>query len=292
MKVFLAWSGHRSFQIACTLREWLPTVIQAISPFMSTEDIRKGARWASEISQTLAECQFGILCMTDENLRSEWIHFEAGALSKVVETSQVTPLLIGLSPPDVVGPLAQFQHTDSTRDDMFRLLRDINACHGESRLDDRVLEVSFDRSWPDLEVVIADASKSSDFPETDQPNERTERSMIEELLDLARDQSRRNALSAGHVFPSNASFWPNVEQSRSLNRSAKVMMQIQQVLGFDAVHSAMEDDHDGIVVFLNRAVAPSEEPLVVELVTEFGFPVMLRTAGGPTWRVIPNRSSP
>jgi hypothetical protein len=37
MKVFIVWSGTRSFEIAKALNDWLPRVIQAVKPFFSHE---------------------------------------------------------------------------------------------------------------------------------------------------------------------------------------------------------------------------------------------------------------
>ena len=62
MKVFLSWSGVKSQKIAIILRDWIPSVIQSVVPYVSSEDIDKGARWSGEIAKELDDCAFGILC--------------------------------------------------------------------------------------------------------------------------------------------------------------------------------------------------------------------------------------
>jgi hypothetical protein len=113
MKVFIAWSGDRSLRVAQTLREWLPTVVQRVEPFMSERDIRTGARWRAEVANQLQDCQFGILCLTSDNLQSEWLHFEAGALSKIQEKGGVTSLLLGVTAAET---LLNLWHSFRTRD--------------------------------------------------------------------------------------------------------------------------------------------------------------------------------
>src|ERR1700722_16316228 len=105
MKVFLSWSGETSKRVATTLRDWLPNVIQAIDPWMSSEDIAKGARWSSKIATELATTNAGIVCVTPDNSGAPWLNFEASALSKSVEKEMVCPYLFRMKPSDVTGPL-------------------------------------------------------------------------------------------------------------------------------------------------------------------------------------------
>ena len=92
MKVFLCWSGERSRQVAQALNDWLPTVIQAVEPWMSG-DIGKGVRWGPEVSAELEESRVGIICLASDNLGNPWILFEAGAVSKTKDASVCTFLL-------------------------------------------------------------------------------------------------------------------------------------------------------------------------------------------------------
>jgi hypothetical protein len=107
MRVFLSWSGHRSRAVAEALRDWLPDVLQVVQPWLSSEDIPLGVRWASEIARMLSDADTGIICLTRDNIHSQWLNFEAGALSKQL----ATPLCVyalDLGPADITGPLAQF----------------------------------------------------------------------------------------------------------------------------------------------------------------------------------------
>jgi TIR domain len=106
MDVFICWSGAASHVLAEGLRLWLPRVIQAARPFLSSEDIRKGQRWNDELEGRLATTNFAILCMTPDNLQAPWIHFEAGAVSKNPGVSHVAALLVDVKASDLVRPAA------------------------------------------------------------------------------------------------------------------------------------------------------------------------------------------
>src|ERR1700730_15398652 len=97
MDVFISWSGARSEAAARALHDWLPKVINAIKPWLSTSDIDKGARWGIDVALKLESSKAGIICLTPSNLHADWVLFEAGALSKTVKsTNFVCPFLIGI----------------------------------------------------------------------------------------------------------------------------------------------------------------------------------------------------
>src|ERR1051326_6739087 len=120
MRGFLSWAGETSKQVASILRDWLPQVLQAIKPFISSEDIDKGTRWAEKLANELQDTAAGGVRVTPDSIRSPWLNFEAGALSKIVGQSYVCPYLHGLAQVDLVGPLAMFQASLATQEDTKR----------------------------------------------------------------------------------------------------------------------------------------------------------------------------
>jgi hypothetical protein len=157
VRVFLSWSGQSSRKLAEALRDWLPSVLQMVEPYMSAEDTAKGARWPQEVARQLEESEFGIICVTRDNQRSEWLNFESGALSKSVLGGRVVPLLLGVDEIDPRHPLWQFQSARCERGDVLRLVRDINKA-GERALPGEQVERYFGKWWPDLESKLADIS--------------------------------------------------------------------------------------------------------------------------------------
>ena len=60
--------------------------------FFSPEDIEKGENWDSKISQVLSECNYGIICLTSQNVSAPWINFEAGAIAKSLDSREPLPM--------------------------------------------------------------------------------------------------------------------------------------------------------------------------------------------------------
>ena len=62
----------------------------------------------------------GIICVTPDNMREPWLHFEAGALSKSVKQAQVHPFLLkDMLGRDIVLPITsidRYKHIPHNRD--------------------------------------------------------------------------------------------------------------------------------------------------------------------------------
>ena len=192
MKVFISWSGQHSKQLGEVLRDWLPGVLQLVTPYFTLSDIEKGTRWSTDVAKELSASQIGILCITRDNIHSDWLLFEAGALSKSLEKSHVCPILFGITNTDLAGPLKQFQTTEFEKSDMHRLLGVINGRIGDNKLPQKTLDAVFAKWWPDLADNIAQI-----LAKVSEPQEpiRSDRELLEEILQLSRVASRSSILS-------------------------------------------------------------------------------------------------
>ena len=179
MNIFISWSGEESKSYAEAIRQWLPNVIPVLNPFYSPEDVKAGTRWSSEIGEKLQETKIGILCLTRDNLYAPWLMFEAGALSKQLE-SRVCPILFGLKPTDVQGPLTQFQLNGFSAEGIHKVLVSINDQLETNSLTAETLRNAYEKWWPELETNITKAKPKHSSP--DIKSKRTERDLIEEIL--------------------------------------------------------------------------------------------------------------
>ncbi len=177
MKVFICWSGDRSQAVAQSLRDWLPLVLHYVQPWLSDIDIAAGERWTQSVAKELETTNFGIICLTRENISSPWILFEAGSLAKSFQDSKVIPLLLDLEIRDISGPLAQFQAKKIDREGLGDVIQSINQVATQAIPETRTKEL-FDALWPKIENQLADVPKSA----TPQKVTRPQHEILEELV--------------------------------------------------------------------------------------------------------------
>lgn len=189
MKVFVSWSGELSKLVAKELSDWLPSIIQSVEVFYSPEDIQKGENWDSRLTKELEDSKYGIVCLTKENVLAPWIHFEAGALSKSLD-SRTSALMIDIVTSDIQGPLSRFQATRCEKEDFYQLVCDINEA-SENQISEKVLKNSFEAIWDKLngniQRIIKERSKNSIKEKNKETNKETN-GILEELLQLLRKQ--------------------------------------------------------------------------------------------------------
>jgi hypothetical protein len=181
VKVFISWSGTRGQLFAQALAVFLRRVVQAVDPFVSSE-IDKGAKWRNEISAELELAVFGIVCVTRDSMASEWLHFEAGALSR---RTNLWTFLLDVAPANLRDPLGQFQHTRATdRDDVLKFFRLVNEklrdAAARSLLPED-LQNSFEKHWPEYSAALAAIPQTAAKPAV-----RNVAEMVEEILDVVR----------------------------------------------------------------------------------------------------------
>jgi len=161
-----------------------------VKPWVSSHNIERGARWSPAVAKELEETKVGIICLTPDNLKAPWILFEAGALSKTVDTAFVCPFLFRVDNSDLEDPLAQFQTTKAQKDETRNLMQTINKCLGASALDEGSLARVFEKWWPDLEKrlrAIPLSRAAAKLPK------RTDRELLEEILEHVRNASKSNS---------------------------------------------------------------------------------------------------
>lgn len=197
MKVFISWSGDYSRGVALALHGWLPGVINQVEPFVSAKDVHAGSRWQAEIAKHLEATAFGIVCVTKDNQGAPWLNFEAGALAKAVDSSRVVPLAIDLKPSDIANPLGQFQAQSADEAGIAAMVQSINQAT-DNPLNEELLGRSVAKWWPDLQEELTSMGKEADAPRKPARPPRSERELLEEVLETVRSMAR-------HVPPSGRS---------------------------------------------------------------------------------------
>lgn len=173
--VFISWSGKysKSYEIAMLLHEWLPVVIQQVN-FWISEDIELGKFAIQKIVSQLFKSSAGIFCITGKSINSNWLNFEAGAISKVNGTkdaddvNNVISLLIDVSENEFYNsgsPLANFQSVSLTKKNMLQVVNTLNNLT-EDPLSEEILRKAFEASWDSFEKGYNDIISSHNIEQS------------------------------------------------------------------------------------------------------------------------------
>lgn len=154
MHLFISWSGGRSHRLAAAMKEWLESTFpDEITAFVSSE-IEKGRQWFPAVESQLRKADAGLICLTPESLKSDWVAFEAGALATAVALKQrearIFTYLLDLSPASLPGPLMAYQSTVATMEDTLRL---VNSLLSYLEIEPKD-PASFADQWGDLQPKL------------------------------------------------------------------------------------------------------------------------------------------
>ncbi|MGG9986156.1 toll/interleukin-1 receptor domain-containing protein [Lactiplantibacillus plantarum] len=163
MEIFLSWSKAWSHDLANAFRKWIPLVLQEASPFMSDADIDLGTIWNTKINSELQKSTVGIVFLTPENINSPWLNFEAGALTKAIDSNaKIIPISFGSEDLTVKiskSPLKQFQSLLNTKKkDFASLISNLNSSL-TSPLSDDQLTTTFNLWWPQFSAELENIDK-------------------------------------------------------------------------------------------------------------------------------------
>lgn len=190
-RVFISWSGDRSKAVATVWRDLIAETFDAVTPFMSEENIGAGERGLNTIAEELDGTSFGIIVVTQENQHSQWLNYEAGALSKNVgdQTVRVAPSLVDFERKgDVTGPVGQFQASLLDEAGVAYILVEIAKL---AKVDDGPIRKRFTNSWREEYGQRFSVASSVEAETAAEPRKIDD--VLDEILTLVREFGRSAA---------------------------------------------------------------------------------------------------
>ena len=106
---FMSWSGAQSQELAYTLRKLLCSVFQMPKDdvFISDSDLAGDAPWIEMLRKRASSSKIEIICITQENCKKPWIHYELGICSCLEHDFRKTiiPVYFNITSKDVPSHL-------------------------------------------------------------------------------------------------------------------------------------------------------------------------------------------
>ncbi|MEW8192673.1 MAG: hypothetical protein AB2793_03115 [Candidatus Thiodiazotropha sp.] len=150
MKLFLSWSGHETGNFAMAFKPWVRRCVNQITPWVSSDpsDLSKGQDDYSRILEAAQSADACISFITEQNINSPWLLFEAGLFYGKSPRGTLYTILCGNlsheSLKEKGHPLSNIYHAYMTEKDITDLLLSLNYDHNilddESIIKDAVKE--------------------------------------------------------------------------------------------------------------------------------------------------------
>ena len=195
----------------------------------------------------LEASNFGIICVTRDNVDQPWVLFEAGALAKSLQDAKVIPLLLDLDLSDLSGPLAQFQAKKVDKAGVHEVVRSINQSAPDAVPPERMDQL-FEALWQQLEAEI------SSIPEGESSkHRRPQAEVLEELVAGVRGLDVR--------FRETLEMAPDLDYRRRRRRLHPGMFEDM----IHMTHVMAEGPDDPLVLLLAASLLRDDIPWLYEL---------------------------
>ena len=103
-----------------------------------------------------------LIVVTPENHKAPWVYYEAGVIAAKQHEGSICAVLFGVTTSAIdKTPLSPFQATEADKDDLWRLLKDLNGGVTEKKLVEASLRATYDTHWPELKAHIDDVLSHS-----------------------------------------------------------------------------------------------------------------------------------
>ncbi len=179
MKIFISSSGDFAKSLAEPTKRFLDQVLPNIDTFQSSIDILNGEQWLRRLNEELGVCKYGILILTKDSQHSDWVHFEAGALSKGSIENQIIPICFDFPIEELYSPIKNiFQGFTFNKEKVEGLVHQINE-NSDSPKDNKIINSYLEKYWDEYFEEIQDLIKNNEKCQKE-PDETTK--IINEII--------------------------------------------------------------------------------------------------------------
>lgn len=221
-------------------------MLHYVEPWVSQSDIQAGERWSLEVAKTLDACNFGIICITKENIGAPWLLFESGALAKSLQDGRLIPLLLDVDFKEISGPLAQFQAKKVDTQGLLEIVSSINKI-ATSPIEESHLQKLFQLAIPEIEKNIEAIPRNHAPAKSIRP----QGDILEELVSNVRSVELRLREAID----------PEISSRRKRKRIFPSMF-------MEIFHSIQENSSDPIQILLVSSLIRDDIPWIYELAQE------------------------
>jgi len=253
IRLFLSWSGNRSKELASIFKKYITDLFPDSDIYYSGDEIRGGEKWRTNIESGLNNRNFSIIFLTESNLQSKWIYFEAGALSKSLPTTKIQPFLYGLKVGSISEPLSSYQARELDRNSILQTLYDINSLNIHPVSQD-ILDRNFNRLWSEMEEDLKRVSEIDDDHEDAEINDSPILNQGEQVSEILR-LLRQNLKSEPDTIVPPKTF------SKDFDRLSSISMMM------DKVFSRVENIYDSL--YISKSNAPDNKKDFLYAISEF-----------------------